>query len=83
MAIARERAAAQASAFYRKTTLDNGVRVVTSRMDHVHSASIIFLYGVGARYEENNQAGVAHFIEHMLFKGTEKRPDPAMISSQI
>lgn len=83
MAIVRERDAARASTFYRKTTLDNGVRVVTSRMDHVHSASIIFLYGVGARYEENQQAGVAHFIEHMLFKGTEKRPDPSMISSQI
>lgn len=83
MPIACERDAAQTPAFYRKTTLDNGVRVVTSRMDHVHSASIIFLYGVGARYEEHNQAGVAHFIEHMLFKGTEKRPDPAMISSQI
>lgn len=83
MAIARERDPAQASAFYRKSTLDNGVRIVTSRMDHVHSASIIFLYGVGARYEEDHQAGISHFIEHMLFKGTEKRPDPAMISSQI
>ncbi len=83
MAIARERDAGQASMFYNKTTLANGVRIVTSRMDHVHSASIMFLYSAGARYEEDRQAGVAHFIEHMLFKGTEKRPDPAMISSQI
>jgi predicted Zn-dependent peptidase len=81
--MAREHETSSTSNFYRKTTLNNGVRVVTSRMDHVHSASLIFLYGVGARYEEDHQAGVSHFIEHMLFKGTEKRPDPAMISSQI
>jgi predicted Zn-dependent peptidase len=81
--LARERDTIGASAFYRKTTLDNGVRIVTSRMDHVHSASLIFLFGVGARYEEDHQAGVSHFIEHMLFKGTEQRPDPAIISGQI
>jgi predicted Zn-dependent peptidase len=72
-----------ATDFYQKTTLPNGVRVVTSRMSHVHSASLIFLYTVGARYEEDHQSGVSHFIEHMLFKGTEKRPDPAIISGQI
>lgn len=83
MTLARERDTADTSTFYRKTTLANGVRVVTSHMSHVHSASLIFLYGVGARYEEDSQAGVSHFIEHMLFKGTEKRPDPAIISGQI
>jgi predicted Zn-dependent peptidase len=81
--LARESDTTGSEAFYRKTTLDNGVRVVTSRMSHVHSASLIFLYGVGARYEEDHQAGVSHFIEHMLFKGTEQRPDPAIISGQI
>lgn len=73
----------QASGFYRRTTLSNGLRVVTSRMDHVHSASLIFLFSVGARYEADEQAGISHFIEHMLFKGTERRPDPAMISEEI
>ena len=83
MTVTSDTETAGTSTFYRKTTLDNGVRVVTSRMSHVHSASLIFLYGVGARYEEDHQAGVSHFIEHMLFKGTEKRPDPAIISGQI
>lgn len=69
--------------FYSKTTLPNGARVVTSRMDHVHSASIIFNYGVGSRYEEDAQAGISHVLEHMLFKGTERRPDPAIISGEI
>ncbi len=69
--------------FYRKTTLDNGLRVVTSRMNHVHSASISFLFGSGSRHEVDEQAGIAHFIEHMLFKGTERRPDPVMITMEI
>ena len=69
--------------FYRKTTLDNGLRVVSSRMNHVHSASISFLFGSGARHETDQQAGIAHFIEHMLFKGTERRPDPVMITMEI
>jgi predicted Zn-dependent peptidase len=69
--------------FFDKTTLANGTRVVTSRMDHVHSASIIFNYSVGSRFEADEQAGISHVLEHMLFKGTEKRPDPAQISSEI
>jgi predicted Zn-dependent peptidase len=69
--------------FYVKTTLDNGVRVVTSRMEHVHSASVIFNYSVGSRYEEDRVAGISHVLEHMVFKGTERRPDPAQISSEI
>ena len=52
-------------------------------MDHVHSASVIFNYNVGSRYETDAQAGISHVLEHMLFKGTEKRPDPAQISEDI
>lgn len=73
----------QPATFYRKTTLDNGLRVVTSRMEHVHSASITFLFDVGSRYEPSGRAGISHFIEHMLFKGTERRPEPMMITSEI
>lgn len=73
----------QATGFYTKTTLDNGVRIVTSTMDHVHSASVTFNYNVGSRYEVDEHAGISHVLEHMLFKGTERRPDPAQISSDI
>jgi len=66
-----------------KTVLSNGVRVVTGPMTGVRSASLIFYYGVGSRFEEPRIQGVSHFLEHMLFKGTEKRPDPMMISQQI
>jgi predicted Zn-dependent peptidase len=68
---------------YEKTTLTNGVRVVTGPMSGVRSASLIFYYNVGSRLERPRIAGVSHFLEHMLFKGTEKRPDPIMISEEI
>lgn len=83
MTVTTSPGAAGTTSFYRKTTLANGVRVVTSRMEHVHSASIIFNYGVGSRYERDEQAGISHVLEHMLFKGTERRPDPAQISGEI
>jgi predicted Zn-dependent peptidase len=81
--VIKTRGAAAATEFFRKTTLSNGVRIVTSRMDHVHSASIIFNYSVGSRFEADNVAGISHVLEHMLFKGTERRPDPAQISEEI
>ncbi len=68
---------------YHKTTLANGVRVVTGPMSGVRSASLIFYYNVGSRVERPEIAGVSHFLEHMLFKGTERRPDPLMISEEI
>jgi predicted Zn-dependent peptidase len=68
---------------YEKTVLANGVRVVTGPMSGVRSASLIFYYGVGSRYEQANIAGVSHFLEHMLFKGTERRPDPMMVTQEL
>lgn len=68
---------------YEKTTLPNGVRVVTGTMTGVRSASIIFYYNVGSRIEPDPIAGISHFLEHMVFKGTEQRPDPMMISQEI
>lgn len=71
------------TSFYEKTTLDNGARVVTSSMEHVHSATVTFNYSVGSRFEPEGLAGISHVLEHMLFKGTERRPDPAQISGDI
>jgi predicted Zn-dependent peptidase len=68
---------------YEKSTLPNGVRVVTGPMTGVRSASLIFYYNVGSRVEPAPIAGVSHFLEHMLFKGTTKRPDPMTISEEI
>ena len=68
---------------YHKTTLPNGVRVVTGPMSGVKSASLILSYNVGSRYEPDEIAGVSHFLEHMFFKGTERRPDPKLISEEV
>lgn len=56
-----------------KTTLPNGVRVVTEHVDSVRSASIGIWVGNGSRHEPAPLNGISHFIEHMIFKGTEKR----------
>ena len=58
---------------YEKITLPNGVRIVTEQVDHVRSASVGIWVGNGSRHEPESLAGISHFIEHMIFKGTEKR----------
>ncbi len=72
-----------AAKLYEKTVLSNGVRVVTGEMTGVRSASLILYFGVGSRYERAAESGVSHFLEHMVFKGTERRPDPITISQEI
>lgn len=68
---------------YQKTTLDNGLRVITSTMPYTRSVSICIFIGVGSRYEAEPQAGISHFIEHLLFRGTSKRPTSKEISEAI
>ena len=58
---------------YEITTLDNGIRVITETVNHVQFFSMGIWVGVGSRYEAESQWGITHFIEHMMFKGTEKR----------
>ncbi len=59
---------------YELTTLDNGLRVLTVTMPHLQSVSLGFFLAVGSRYESEALSGASHFIEHMLFKGTARRP---------
>lgn len=54
-------------------TLKNGLRVVTSEMPHMESVSIGVWVGVGSRYETEKENGVSHFLEHILFKGSQNR----------
>ena len=68
---------------FEKTTLDNGLRIVTSTMPHAHSVAVSIYIAAGSRYETQPESGVSHFIEHMLFKGTEKRPNAQIISEAI
>jgi predicted Zn-dependent peptidase len=68
---------------YQKVTLDNGLRLVTAAMPHTRSVSLSFFIGAGSRYEDDKHAGVSHFIEHMLFKGTKSRPTAAEVCTVI
>ena len=68
---------------YRKTTLDNGLRLITAEMPHTHSVSIGIFVGVGSRYENEAQSGISHFIEHLLFRGTERRRTAKEISGTV
>jgi predicted Zn-dependent peptidase len=58
---------------YQKTQLENGIRVVTETVPHIESVSLGVWILVGSRDESESERGISHFLEHMLFKGTEKR----------
>jgi predicted Zn-dependent peptidase len=68
---------------YTKTTLKNGLRLITIPMNDLKSATVLVLVGTGSRYENAANNGIAHFIEHMFFKGTDKRENTMDISSEI
>jgi len=59
---------------YKKTTLDNGLRIVTSQVPTSRSVCLCFFLGIGSRYEDATETGISHFVEHLCFKGTKSRP---------
>ncbi|MGH3109658.1 MAG: M16 family metallopeptidase, partial [Gaiellaceae bacterium] len=70
-------------AVFEKSALGNGVRVVTAPMPQVGSVSCFVMLAAGSRYETPDAKGIAHFAEHMFFKGTERRPTARTISTEI
>jgi predicted Zn-dependent peptidase len=68
---------------YKKDILKNGVRLLTIPMPHLASVTAMIGVGAGGRYEDARTQGIAHFTEHMLFNGTEKRPSSFAISSEL
>jgi predicted Zn-dependent peptidase len=68
---------------FEKTTLGNGIRVLTAPMAQVGSVSCFVMLGAGSRYESPDSKGIAHFSEHMFFKGTERRPTARAIATEI
>jgi predicted Zn-dependent peptidase len=65
------------------TPLSNGLRVVTAELPHTRSATISIYVGAGSRYERDDQAGLSHFLEHMLFKGASRKATAREISEAI
>jgi len=68
---------------FQRKVLSNGLRVLTIPMPSFKSVTSMILVGAGSRYETNLNNGVSHFLEHMAFKGTKKRPSALKISSLI
>lgn len=63
--------------------LPNGLRVLVAPMPHTRSATAALFFGMGARYEAAHEQGIAHLVEHMLFKGSAKYPSAQLISETI
>jgi predicted Zn-dependent peptidase len=68
---------------YERRTLDNGLRVVTANVDQAQSVTCMIMLAAGSRYETRETNGIAHFAEHMFFKGTERRPTAKDIAGEI
>ena len=71
------------AAMFQKTTLENGLRVVTAPMPAAKSVAVMVMVAAGSRYETKPTNGIAHFAEHMFFKGTERRPTAKDISAEV
>jgi predicted Zn-dependent peptidase len=69
--------------FYERTVLPNGLRILSSTMPATHSVTVNIYVGAGSRYERKGEEGVSHYVEHMLFKGTRKRPTAKEIAEAI
>ena len=68
---------------FRRDTLDNGLRVLTADLPYAQSVTVMLMLAAGSRYETAETNGIAHFAEHMFFKGTERRPSARQISGEI
>jgi predicted Zn-dependent peptidase len=73
----------RAVSVFERTRLSNGVRVLTAPMDHAQSVACFVMLAAGSRYETAETNGIAHFAEHMFFKGTERRPTARAIAGEI
>ena len=68
---------------FKKTITDNGLRIITNKIPHTESVSIMFYIGTGSRHESLKESGISHFLEHILFKGSSKYPTARDISEAI
>lgn len=68
---------------YKKTTLKNGLRIITIPNKNTQAVTVLALVGTGSKYEKKEINGISHFLEHMYFKGTKKRPSPIDIAETL
>jgi predicted Zn-dependent peptidase len=68
---------------FERNTLDNGLRVLTADLPYAQSVAVLVMLAAGSRYETDENSGIAHFSEHMFFKGTERRPSAKEVAGAI
>ncbi len=68
---------------FRKITLKNGLRVILVPQKSTQAVTILILVGTGSKYEQKEINGISHFLEHMFFKGTKKRPDKVELAETL
>lgn len=68
---------------YKLKKLKNGLRIITIPMARTKTATILIMVGTGSKYETKANNGISHFLEHMFFKGTKKRPGAKIIASEL
>jgi len=68
---------------YKKIKLNNGLRIITIPVKNANSVTVLVLVGTGSKYEKKEINGISHFLEHLFFKGTKKRPNTLKISETL
>jgi len=68
---------------FKKTTFKNGLRLITAPIAETNTATVIVAVAAGSKYETKNINGLSHFLEHMMFKGTKKRPKTKNIAETL
>src|SRR3989344_2559429 len=68
---------------YKLDLLSNGIRLITVELPNLESTTVSFWAGVGSRFESAGVSGISHFLEHMSFKGSKKRPSAKEISEAV
>jgi predicted Zn-dependent peptidase len=68
---------------FERHELDNGLRILTANLPHAQSVTCMVMLAAGSRYETPDTNGIAHFSEHMFFKGTKRRADARAIAGEI
>lgn len=68
---------------YKKTILENGLRIINIPMRNTQAVTVLIMVGTGSKYETKETNGISHFLEHMFFKGTKKRPNTLKIAETL
>ena len=68
---------------FKKTILKNGLRIISVPQKNTQAATVLVLVKAGSKYETKETNGISHFLEHLYFKGTKKRPSSLLVAEVL